>query len=78
MGRIRGLGCTGAEDIPAVPEDIYAAGPLRYRHKGEGYVLYSVGPNGVDDGGRNYSDDYNDPTARDSDDIAIRVPAKKP
>ena len=64
------------KDIPAVPEDVFATGPLRYRREGEGYVLYSVGPNGVDDGGRNRNDDPDDPKARDCDDIAIRVPAK--
>jgi len=28
------------------------ATPLRYRRDGDGYVLYSVGPDGVDDGGQ--------------------------
>jgi hypothetical protein len=59
--------------IPAVPEDIFSTGPLHYRREGEGYVLYSIGPNGVDDGGRN---DPNSKVDGDWDDIAIRVPAK--
>lgn len=32
-------------------EDPFAAAPLIYRAVGDGYVLYSVGPNGIDDGG---------------------------
>ncbi|MDR3707263.1 MAG: hypothetical protein P4L33_03105 [Capsulimonadaceae bacterium] len=39
--------------IPAVPNDPFAdAGPLRYRLAGARYVLYSVGPDGIDDGGK--------------------------
>jgi hypothetical protein len=39
--------------IPSVPADPYAdAGPLRYRLTAKRYVLYSVGPDGVDDGGK--------------------------
>jgi len=35
------------------PGDPFAAGkPLGYRRKGDGYLLYSVGPDGVDNGGR--------------------------
>lgn len=49
-----------------------------------GYFLYSVGPNGIDDGGRNFFDDHE--TAEEFriamkeeqawDDIAIRMPPK--
>ncbi len=41
--------------LNAVPLDPFANGigvPLVYRQKGSGYLLYSVGPDGVDDGGR--------------------------
>jgi hypothetical protein len=37
--------------LPAVPQDPFANGPLIYRLSDEGYVLYSVGRNGQDDGG---------------------------
>ncbi|MCA1595472.1 MAG: hypothetical protein LC772_03480 [Chloroflexi bacterium] len=38
--------------LPAVPTDPFGGGrTLRYRAEGEKYVLYSVGPNGKDDGG---------------------------
>ncbi len=38
--------------LPQVPPDLFAPGKtVIYRREGEGYVLYSVGQNGVDDGG---------------------------
>jgi hypothetical protein len=38
--------------LKAVPSDPFArSGPLRYHQSGSGYVLYSVGPDGKDDGG---------------------------
>jgi hypothetical protein len=38
--------------LKAVPVDRFTEGPLMYRVEGTaGYVLYSVGPNGEDDGG---------------------------
>ena len=38
--------------LQEVPSDPFGADtPLIYRRKGESYLLYSVGPNGVDDGG---------------------------
>lgn len=39
--------------LNAVPQDEFAkAGTLRYKLQGKRYALYSVGPDGVDDGGR--------------------------
>jgi hypothetical protein len=39
--------------LQRVPADPFAAGaPLRYHRRGSRFVLYSVGPDGVDDGGR--------------------------
>jgi hypothetical protein len=35
----------------AIPDDPFGSGPLLYKRTGSSYVLYSVGPNGVDDGG---------------------------
>lgn len=37
--------------IREVPVDRFASGPPIYRRENNGYVLYSVGPNGKDDGG---------------------------
>lgn len=58
-----------------VPHDIFTAEQLHYKQRRNGYVLYSVGINGEDEGGLSYDDrDERD----DYDDIAIRVPSKKP
>ena len=46
------------EYLPTVPVDPYGDAPLRYRRTEGGYLLYSIGANGVDDGGQhvNFSD----------------------
>jgi hypothetical protein len=54
--------------LAAVPADLFSGKPLVYRPTGDGYILYSVGTNGQDDGGRSYDDD---PPA---DDLTVRVP----
>ena len=66
--------------IDAIPQDPFADGPLIYRpeeHRSarDGYVLYSVGPNGEDDGGGVGEPETG--AARWRDDIAIRTPPKK-
>ena len=38
--------------LAAVPIDPYSGRPLVYRRTGDGYLLYSVGLDGVDDGGQ--------------------------
>ena len=38
--------------LPDVPEDPFSGRPLVYRTETTGYVLYSVGQNGIDDGGQ--------------------------
>lgn len=41
--------------LPALPEDPFAresGAPLLYRREGDGYILYSRGPNGKDEGGK--------------------------
>ena len=38
---------------PRSPQDIFSGGALHYKPQADGYLLYSVGPNGIDDGGRN-------------------------
>jgi hypothetical protein len=60
--RARGLGGEGRpypdrldELVPAVvaelPSDPCSGQPFRYERRGDGYLLYSLGTNGVDDGG---------------------------
>jgi hypothetical protein len=39
--------------IPKLPLDLYYETPLVYRRVGAGYLLYSTGPNGQDDGASN-------------------------
>jgi hypothetical protein len=71
--------------LAALPNDPFSGKGLIYKPEEVGYLLYSVGPNGADDGGRNFMADYQ--TAEEFeqateeekawDDIAIRVPPKK-
>lgn len=58
--------------LKEVPADVFSGKPLVYRPEGEGYVLYSVGINGRDDGGEKDDSSYGEKTP---DDIAVRVPA---
>ncbi len=47
------LGALVPQYLSRVPDDPFAlSGPLRYKPSGGKYVLYSVGPDGKDDGGR--------------------------
>lgn len=52
---------------PKVSEDLFTQKPLRYIRRPDGFVLYSVGENGRNDGGRSY--DSNPP----ADDLVIKV-----
>ncbi len=52
--------------VEEVPEDLFTEKELRYESTADGYLLYSLGPNGIDDGGCN--DCEGDPEA---DDLAI-------
>jgi hypothetical protein len=68
--------------IDALPSDPFTGGALRYKpeqHGGrlDGYVLYSVGQNGKDEGGQGpESFNYLSADGR-NDDITIRTPPKK-
>lgn len=53
--------------LTAVPGDLFSEKGLIYKLDASGFLLYSVGVNGADDGGRG----YDQPPA---DDIAVRVP----
>jgi hypothetical protein len=54
--------------LPQVPGDLFSGKGLIYRPAGKGYLLYSVGANGKDEGGRTYDDD---PAG---DDLVVRMP----
>jgi hypothetical protein len=62
------LGDLAPKYLAAVPDDLFSGKPLIYRLEGKGYLLYSVGVNGKDDGGR-WTDD-NPP----GDDIRVSIP----
>ncbi len=55
--------------LKAVPRDPFAGEPLRYRRLEPGYVVYSLGPDGLDDGGVEKADRNSDQTC----DIGLRV-----
>jgi hypothetical protein len=54
--------------LDMIPDDLFTGQPLTYHPIENGYLLYSLGPNGMDDDGRGPGDD---PIG---DDIAVRVP----
>ncbi len=59
-------------DIKEVPKDPFSERDLIYKsQQGGGYLLYSVGPNGQDDGGRNKDTDPDS----EFDDILVRAQA---
>jgi hypothetical protein len=58
--------------LPKVPDDLFTGKPLVYRPVEAGYLLYSFGPNGKDDGGRWFNDDPR------GDDPGVRIPLPEP
>jgi hypothetical protein len=58
--------------LEKVPDDLFSGETLIYRLQDQGYLLYSVGPNGTDDGGRWYDDWPR------GDDISVRMPVPEP
>jgi hypothetical protein len=56
----------------AIPNDLFSREPLIYRRAGNGYLLYSVGPNGIDEEGRGANDEPR------GDDLSVRMPVPKP
>lgn len=40
------------EFLDAIPQDPFTGAPLKYRTRGEGYVVYGIGDDGTDDGGQ--------------------------
>jgi hypothetical protein len=70
------LGQLVPKHLAAIPEDACADGPLRYQRTEGGCTVYSIGPNGKDEGGAcrfsNSVDDASIPA--DADDVAIFMP----
>ncbi len=60
--------------LAAVPEDLFSGRALVYHPSEKGYLFYSVGVNGKDDGGRSYDDD---PPGDDLP-VSMPLPALKP
>jgi hypothetical protein len=59
--------------VAAVPKDVFDNdADLHYAREGDGYLLYSVGINGKDDGGKDYDDRK---SGEDWDDLVVRMPA---
>ncbi|HMC64121.1 MAG TPA: hypothetical protein VKI65_04215 [Gemmataceae bacterium] len=54
--------------LPKVPLDLFSGKPLVYRPSENGYLLYSVGVNGKDEGGQGYDDEPR------GDDLTVRMP----
>jgi hypothetical protein len=62
--------------LKEVPKDIFNNdAALHYAPQGDGYLLYSVGLNGKDDGGKGEDDRKN---GEDWDDLAVRMSAARP
>lgn len=51
--------------LKTAPNDLFFDKPLIYSKTAAGYLLYSVGPNMVDDGGK---------SEKPADDLAVHVP----
>jgi len=56
--------------VAQVPKDIFVDADLHYRREGDGYLLYSVGVNGKDDGGKGQEDRKGD---EPWDDLVVRM-----
>jgi hypothetical protein len=56
--------------LPSIPDDVFSDQPLVYKPTNDGYLLYSVGANGKDEGGQSF---YDSPPG---DDLAVRMPVR--
>ncbi len=59
--------------LTAIPLDPFSAAGFRYQQREKGFLLYSVGRNGKDEGGRAVNE-AGIWRSRDPDDVAIRIP----
>jgi hypothetical protein len=57
--------------VASVPKDVFNNDELKFTRQGDGYLLYSVGPNGIDEGGK----EFDEAGEQVGDDISIRFPA---
>ncbi|SRR5579871_2434075 len=57
--------------LKKIPNDLFSGKPLVYRPSENGYLLYSVGVNGLDEQGQSYDDDPR------GDDLSVRMPLPK-
>jgi hypothetical protein len=64
------------KQLATVPVDGFTASPFVYKPSQNGYLLYSLGQNGRDDGGRNKDQAQVPDHADETDDWSIRVPAE--
>jgi hypothetical protein len=55
--------------LDKLPTDLFSGQPLIYKLTDRGYLLYSVGVNGKDDGGKGYDDG--------ADDLVVKMPARE-
>jgi hypothetical protein len=58
--------------LSSVPGDLFSGKPLIYKPTEDGYLFYSVGINGIDDGGRWQDDEPK------GDDLRVRMPVPEP
>ncbi len=58
--------------LKQIPDDLFSGKPLIYRPNDNGYLLYSVGVNGIDEDGNGYDDEPR------GDDLSVRMPVPKP
>jgi hypothetical protein len=58
--------------VSEIPKDIFSDDDLHYQSTDRDYLLYSVGPNGTDENGR---DDASNPPG---DDVVVRVSRQQP
>jgi hypothetical protein len=54
--------------LATIPDDLFSGQALHYGLTEKGYLVYSVGVNGVDEGGRQYDDEP------PGDDLNVRMP----
>jgi hypothetical protein len=64
--------------VAEIPRDVFNGAGLHYQANGGGYLMYSVGGNGKDDGGKTMYDREKSKNPGDWDDIAVRMSANKP
>ncbi len=67
------LGDLAPKYLAVVPDDLFSGKALVYRPAEKGYLFYSVGANGKDEGGRSFSDD----PAGDDLPVSMPLPERK-